>query len=91
MWNVATAIGAVERLKDERVCRWNHIIKSVNQHAKNTIRAFVHAKMLFSSSYSLSTMVAIFNEMRYYKVKKSELAMEIVLHMSYWGRTTTRF
>ncbi|XVE50403.1 hypothetical protein DITRI_Ditri01bG0160000 [Diplodiscus trichospermus] len=91
MWIVAAAIGVVETLKDQGICRWNYTIRSVNQHAKNKIRGFAEPKILScssSSSYCLSKMMTISNEMRYYnKMKKSE----IVLHMSCLGPTTTRF
>ncbi|XVF04075.1 hypothetical protein REPUB_Repub05bG0050000 [Reevesia pubescens] len=84
---VAAAIGAVETLKDQGICRWNYTIRSVNQHFKYNIRAFAQAKIpSSSSSYSLSTMMTISNEM-----KKSEVPMEIVLQMNCWGTTTTRF
>ncbi|CAN1220501.1 hypothetical protein LINPERPRIM_LOCUS1922 [Linum perenne] len=39
-WGVAASIGAVEALKDQLgFCRWNHLIRSAQQYARNNGRA----------------------------------------------------
>ncbi|GLT37899.1 hypothetical protein SLA2020_121830 [Shorea laevis] len=91
MWLVAAAIGAVEALKDQGVCRWNYTIRSVNQHAKNRVRSFVEAKMLSSSSSSPSSTTAMRTEMARWDRKKAEAAMERVVQLSCWGPGTIRF
>ncbi|KAL5804376.1 hypothetical protein ACOSQ3_031176 [Xanthoceras sorbifolium] len=82
-WVVATSsIGAVEALKDQGICRWNHSISSLHQHANNTINSFANASMFSASSSN------IFDD----KLKKSEeLMMEKVVNLGCLGPRTVRF
>ncbi|KAL5736181.1 hypothetical protein ACOSP7_030656 [Xanthoceras sorbifolium] len=82
-WVVATSsIGAVEALKDQGICRWNHSISSLHQHANNTINSFANASMFSASSSN------IFDD----KLKKSEeLMMEKVVNLGCLGPSTVRF
>lgn len=82
-WIVASSIGAVEALKDQLgVCRWNHALRSLQQHAKSNIRSYTQAKTLSSA-----TSAAVSN-----KVKRTkEESMRKVMDLSCWGPNTSRF
>ncbi|KAG4914798.1 hypothetical protein JHK87_052355 [Glycine soja] len=48
---VAASVGVVEALKDQRVCRWNHTLKSAQHVIKSHVGSLSQAKNLsFSSS-----------------------------------------
>ncbi|KAL5548041.1 hypothetical protein UlMin_003275 [Ulmus minor] len=81
-WIVAASIGAVEALKDQGVCRWNHVMRSMQQHAKNNLRSYSQAKKLSSSSSS-----AVSNKFNRSKEEK----MRKVMDLSCWGPNTIRF
>ncbi|RZB77029.1 hypothetical protein D0Y65_035129 [Glycine soja] len=82
-WIVASSIGAVEALKDQLgVCRWNHALRSLQQHAKSNIRSYTQAKNLSSA-----TSAAVSN-----KVKRTkEESMRKIMDLSCWGPNTSRF
>ena len=82
-WSVAAAasVGVVESLKDQLgICRWNHVIRSAQQHAKNHVRSFSQAKNL--PSYSSAVVAGKFNEE---KAKQSEESLRTVMYLSCWG------
>ncbi|XVE50406.1 hypothetical protein DITRI_Ditri01bG0160300 [Diplodiscus trichospermus] len=79
-WMVATSIGVVEALKDQGLCRWNHALRSVQQHAKSNIRQFSQAKNLAASSSS-----ALSKKLRDEKLKQSEESLRTVMYLSCWG------
>ncbi|KAF3453587.1 hypothetical protein FNV43_RR04027 [Rhamnella rubrinervis] len=81
-WIVAASIGAVEALKDQGVCRWNHALRSLQQHAKNNIRSFSQAAKLSSSSSS-----AISNRIH----RSQEEKIRKVMDLSCFGPNTIRF
>ena len=81
-WIVATSIGAVEALKDQGVCRWNGVLRSLNQHAKNNIRSYSQAMKLSSPSSA-----AISNQIKRSKEEKLRKVMEL----NCWGPNTVRF
>ena len=81
-WIVATSIGAVEALKDQGVCRWNHVLRSMQQHVKNNIRSYSQTKKISSSSVS-----AVSNHINRSKEEKLRKVMEL----SSWGPSTIRF
>ncbi|KAL0001061.1 hypothetical protein SO802_014842 [Lithocarpus litseifolius] len=81
-WIVATSIAAVETLKDQGVCRWNFVIRSMQQHAKNNIRSYYQAKKLSAQSSS-----AISNTIK----RSKEDSMRKVMDLSCWGPNTIRF
>ncbi|CAN6928750.1 unnamed protein product [Brassica oleracea var. botrytis] len=50
-WLVAATIGAVEASKDQLgLCRWNYMIRSVNQRIRNNVRSAAQANRFSSSS-----------------------------------------
>ncbi|KAF2534949.1 hypothetical protein F2Q68_00019097 [Brassica cretica] len=50
-WLVAATIGAVEASKDQLgLCRWNYMIRSVNQRIRNNVRSATQANRFSSSS-----------------------------------------
>ncbi|KAE8670120.1 hypothetical protein F3Y22_tig00112206pilonHSYRG00291 [Hibiscus syriacus] len=76
-WIVAASIGAVEALKDQGVCRWNHTVRSAVQHAKNHLRSASQARTLSSqSSAAISKGL---------KSKQSEESLRTVMYLSCWG------
>nr|XP_023873770.1 uncharacterized protein LOC111986376 [Quercus suber]XP_023888988.1 uncharacterized protein LOC112001058 [Quercus suber] len=81
-WIVATSIAAVETLKDQGVCRWNFVIRSMQQHAKNNIRSYYQAKKLSAQSSS-----AISNTIK----RSKEDSIRKVMDLSCWGPNTIRF
>ncbi|XP_068337191.1 uncharacterized protein [Pyrus communis] len=81
-WVVAASIGAVEALKDQGVCRWNGVLRSVHQHAKNNMRSYSQAKKLSDPSSSAISMTMKRSQEE--KVKK-------IMELSCWGPNTVRF
>ena len=79
-WAVATSVGVVEALKDQGVCRWNHALKSAQQHVKSHVRSLSQAKKLSSSS---SSMVS--STLKDERAKKSEESLRTVMYLSCWG------
>ncbi|XP_023538267.1 uncharacterized protein LOC111799095 [Cucurbita pepo subsp. pepo] len=81
-WFVAASIGAVEALKDQGVCRWNNVIKSLQQHGKTKFRSYYQAKKISASSSS-----AIGNQMK----RSREEKVRKVMDLSCLGPSTIRF
>ncbi|XP_027347294.1 uncharacterized protein LOC113858747 [Abrus precatorius] len=79
-WSVAASVGVVEALKDQGICRWNHALRSVQQHVKNRVGSFSQAKKLSSSS---SAMVS--TRLKDEKAKQSEESLRTVMYLSCWG------
>ncbi|XP_060189105.1 uncharacterized protein LOC132618067 [Lycium barbarum] len=80
-WVTALSLGVVEALKDQGICRWNHTIRAVHQHAKNNLRSYSQAKKLSSQS---SSLVSANKELKE-KVKQSEESLRKVMYLSCWG------
>jgi 2,4-dienoyl-CoA reductase-like NADH-dependent reductase (Old Yellow Enzyme family) len=82
-WAAAASVAVVEALKDQGICRWNHTLKSVQNHLKNNVRSFSQAKKLSSASSS-STIVS--NSIRQKEnAKQSEESLRTVMYLSCWG------
>ncbi|XVE92833.1 hypothetical protein REPUB_Repub01dG0136900 [Reevesia pubescens] len=65
-WIVVASIGAVEAMKDQGICSWNYIVRSIVQHAKNHVKLASQAKKLSSqSSTTISDGVMISKENMY--------------------------
>ncbi|KNA24974.1 hypothetical protein SOVF_010750 [Spinacia oleracea] len=73
-------VAAVEGIKDQGYAKWNHAIKSVNQHVKNNIRSYSQAKMLSGSSSSV-----ISQNFRDDKLRESEESLKKVMYLNCWG------
>ncbi|XP_059275357.1 uncharacterized protein LOC132617127 [Lycium barbarum] len=80
-WVTAVSLGVVEALKDQGICRWNHTIRAVHQHAKNNLRSYSQAKKLSAQS---SSLVSANKELKE-KVKQSEESLRKVMYLSCWG------
>ncbi|KAK4577456.1 hypothetical protein RGQ29_027815 [Quercus rubra] len=77
---VAASVGVVEAMKDQGICRWNFIIRSAQQHAKNNLRSISQTRNLSSSA---SAMVS--SKLRDEKIKQSEESLRKVMYLSCWG------
>ncbi|XP_043689250.1 uncharacterized protein LOC122640162 [Telopea speciosissima] len=83
-WIVAASVGAVEVLKDQGICRWNYVFRSLHQHAKGNIRSFSQAKKA-SSSQATTSMVKTAKKVSDEKLKQSEESLRKVMYLSCWG------
>ncbi|CAH8341646.1 unnamed protein product [Eruca vesicaria subsp. sativa] len=80
-WLVAATIGAVEASKDQLgLCRWNYLIRSVNQRIQNNVRSAVQANRFCS----LSTAVVASGKDSD-KAKQAEESLRTVMYLSCWG------
>ncbi|XP_058773874.1 uncharacterized protein LOC131648101 [Vicia villosa] len=82
-WAAAASVAVVEALKDQGICRWNHTLKSLQNHVKNNVRSYSQAKKLSSSTSSSSAMVSTKRQKE--KVKQSEESLRTVMYLSCWG------
>ncbi|XP_020214157.1 uncharacterized protein LOC109798342 [Cajanus cajan] len=83
-WSVAASVGVVEALKDQGICRWNHGLRSVQQHVKSHVGSFSQAKKISSSSYSSSSAM-VSTRLKNEKAKQSEESLKRVMYLSCWG------
>ncbi|KAJ9671761.1 hypothetical protein PVL29_025462 [Vitis rotundifolia] len=79
-WIAAASVGAVEALKDEGLCRWNHALGLLQQHGRTNVGSFSQAKRLVSSP-----PLVLSNKMREEKMKKAEESLRKVMYLSCWG------
>ncbi|XP_042521075.1 uncharacterized protein LOC122094368 [Macadamia integrifolia] len=84
-WIVAASVGAVEVLKDQGICRWNYVLRSLHQHSKGNMRSFSQAKKASSSSPATSSMVKTAKKIGDEKLKQSEESLRKVMYLSCWG------
>ncbi|CAL5200448.1 unnamed protein product [Lathyrus oleraceus] len=82
-WAAAASVAVVEALKDQGICRWNHTLKSLQNHVKNNVRSFSQAKKLSSSTSSSSVMVSSNRQKE--MAKQSEESLRTVMYLSCWG------
>ncbi|MQM17961.1 hypothetical protein Taro_050946 [Colocasia esculenta] len=72
-------VGAVEALKDQGFCRWNHrTLRSLHQNAKTNLGSFFQARRV-SASTGRST------EGSSQRAKQSEESLRTVMFLSCWG------
>ncbi|EOA38832.1 hypothetical protein CARUB_v10011164mg [Capsella rubella] len=78
-WLVAATIGAVEASKDQLgMCRWNYVLRLVNQRIKNNVRSASQANILSSfTTFTASGKDA--------KAKRAEESLRTVMYLSCWG------
>ncbi|KAM7498193.1 hypothetical protein LguiA_022607 [Lonicera macranthoides] len=74
-WIVAASVGAVEALKDQGFCRWNHTLRSLHQHVKNNINLRSLSQSKKKISPHSSAIVAGSNT----KIKQSEESLRTVI------------
>ncbi|CAN1123940.1 hypothetical protein LINPERPRIM_LOCUS3493 [Linum perenne] len=96
-WAVAASIGAVEALKDQLgFCRWNYVIRSAQQYARNNVRSVSQASSKLSSSSpaaaamacdakNLAPSSAAVVSSKLKEAKQSEESMRKVMYLSCWG------
>ncbi|XP_058773873.1 uncharacterized protein LOC131648100 [Vicia villosa] len=82
-WAAAASVAVVEALKDQGICRWNHTLKSIQNHVKNNVRSYSQVNKL-SSSTSSSAMVSNSKRQKQ-KAKQSEESLRTVMYLSCWG------
>ncbi|KAJ8459699.1 hypothetical protein OPV22_032625 [Ensete ventricosum] len=78
---VAASMSAVEALKDQAgLCRWNYVLRSLQQRAKSSMGSLSQAKRTSSSVDRRRGWQAAAE-----KTKQSEEALRIVMYLSCWG------
>ncbi|RWR84425.1 hypothetical protein CKAN_01323700 [Cinnamomum micranthum f. kanehirae] len=75
-WIVAASVGAVEALKDQGVCRWNYVLRSLHQRAKKNMGSSLQAMRVSTPLDSLSSSSSS---------KQSEESLRKVMFLSCWG------
>ncbi|CAO2836026.1 unnamed protein product [Amaranthus hypochondriacus] len=74
-------MAAVEGMKDHGYARWNHTIKSLQQHVKiNNMRSYHHTNKLSASSSSI-----ISKKMKDQQTKQCDESLRTVMYLSCWG------
>ncbi|XP_039160434.1 uncharacterized protein LOC120289504 [Eucalyptus grandis] len=74
-WAVASAVGAVEALKDQGFCRWNYTLRSLHQQARNQVRS------LYQAQRRLPLMSSAPDD----KLKQAEESLRKVMFLSCWA------
>ncbi|XP_010478761.1 PREDICTED: uncharacterized protein LOC104757698 [Camelina sativa] len=81
-WLVAASIGVLEASKDQLgICRWNYLIRSVNQRIKNNVRSASQANR-YSSSSTTAVVASVKDDV---KTKQAEESLRTVMYLSCWG------
>ncbi|CAN1844065.1 hypothetical protein LINPERHAP1_LOCUS37330 [Linum perenne] len=88
-WAAAASIGAVEALKDQLgFCRWNYVIRSAQQYARNNVRSVSQASSKLSSNSPASagsSSSAAGKRVSVEKGKRAEESLKTVMYLSCWG------
>ncbi|ONK74636.1 uncharacterized protein A4U43_C03F8530 [Asparagus officinalis] len=80
-WIVAASVGAVEALKDQAgLCRWNHALRSLHQHASKA-----NNKRMASAAAANSIERLRKERITEEKAKQSEESLRKVMYLSCWG------
>uniref|UniRef100_A0A0D3CS23 Uncharacterized protein n=1 Tax=Brassica oleracea var. oleracea TaxID=109376 RepID=A0A0D3CS23_BRAOL len=74
-------IGAVEASKDQLgLCRWNYMIRFVNQRIRNNVRSAAQA-----NRFSSSSTIPLASCKDCDKAKQAEESLRTVMYLSCWG------
>ncbi|CAN1844064.1 hypothetical protein LINPERHAP1_LOCUS37330 [Linum perenne] len=96
-WAAAASIGAVEALKDQLgFCRWNYVIRSAQQYARNNVRSVSQASSKLSSNSPASAAMSLApssaavvstagKRVSVEKGKRAEESLKTVMYLSCWG------
>ncbi|KAL6570688.1 hypothetical protein OROGR_000238 [Orobanche gracilis] len=88
-WVVAASIGAVEALKDQGFCRWDHAIRSIHHNAKNSMIGSISQaknKLIISRDHgSDSSASGIMVGSSGKRLRESEESLRKVMYLSCWG------
>ncbi|CAI0550123.1 unnamed protein product [Linum tenue] len=76
----AVAVGAVEAMKDQGLCRWNYAIRSIHQHAKNKIRSSSISQQQPSQGIGGARKMV-----EQEKATRAEESLKTVMYLSCWG------
>ncbi|CAI0550084.1 unnamed protein product [Linum tenue] len=76
----AVAVGAVEAMKDQGLCRWNYAIRSIHQHAKNKIRSSSISQQQASQGIGGARKMV-----EQEKATRAEESLKTVMYLSCWG------
>ncbi|CAN0914808.1 hypothetical protein LINGRAHAP2_LOCUS28767 [Linum grandiflorum] len=82
---LSSSIGAVEALKDQGFCRWNHAIRSIHQQARSKIRSSSVSQQGKSRQISSSPSSAASKKVAVEKVMTAEESLKTVMYLSCWG------
>ena len=78
---MAATIGAVEASKDQLgLCRWNYMIRFVNQRIRNNVRSAAQA-----NRFSSSSTIPLASCKDCDKAKQAEESLRTVMYLSCWG------
>ncbi|CAI0550086.1 unnamed protein product [Linum tenue] len=77
---LSLAVGAVEAMKDQGLCRWNYAIRSIHQHAKNKIRSSSISQQQASQGIGGARKMV-----EQEKATRAEESLKTVMYLSCWG------
>ncbi|CAI0550124.1 unnamed protein product [Linum tenue] len=81
-WMAAVAVGAVEAMKDQGLCRWNYAIRSIHQHAKNKIRSSSISQQQLKPRQGIGGARKMVEQE---KATRAEESLKTVMYLSCWG------
>ncbi|KAL4619411.1 hypothetical protein ACB092_06G077500 [Castanea dentata] len=67
----------VEAMKDQGICRWGNTLRSLQQHARNSVGSYSQAKKLSTPSFSAIS--------KKYRCDNTKESLRKVMYLSCWG------